>query len=59
MRSELLGRIAVVVARTAARAVKKRGAQRPGRRQPWSGAVARALAEDEPNNRDEGAEMFF
>ena len=55
VRRELLGRIAVVVARTAARAVQKRASRRPRRGQPSWAAVARALTEDDAPDGDEVA----
>ena len=56
VRRELLGRIAAVVARTAARAIHKRAARRPRQGQPWGPAVARALVEDDGDvDGDEGA----
>ena len=43
IRRELLGRVAAVLARTAARAVHKRCGRQVSKMQPWSAAVARSL----------------
>ena len=52
VRRELLYRVAVVVARSSARAIRKRMRPRPDATRPWSPAITQALREETPMEDD-------